>query len=368
MIALKVVFFALFVVGSFASAAFPAPPRDWRLIAFNETFQQWLPMEEVLRIAGECGAHSESGIHGFMDVTDHPHLGEGPAIPHSPYPTTLRFEEKFKQLNSSIDINNIRRSIETLSNYNNRYYTSTTGVQSAQWIKDQFQNYITASGRKDASVEFFTHSWQQPSVIATIKGYISSEKVIIGAHEDSIVSSMTVNSRAPGADDDASGTSTVLEVFRVLISDPSFVPLKTVEFHTYAAEEVGLRGSQDIASAYRAKNLPVKAMMQFDMTAYKNGNPAFVTDYVNADLTKLAKQLATKYTTVAWIDTTCGYSCSDHGSWTKANYPSCFPFESAFSKSNGNIHTVRDLISVLDLNHAREFAALGVGFVLELSN
>lgn len=176
---------------------------------------------------------------------------------------------------------------------------------------------------------------------------------------------MTVNSRAPGADDDASGTSTVLEIFRVLISDPTFVPKKTVEFHTYAGEEVGLLGSQAIAANYRNKNIAVGAMLQFDMTGYKNGNPAFVTDYVNSALTKSIQSLATKYTTLAWTTTTCNYGCSDHASWTKYSYPSAFPFETIFRNSNGKIHTNGDLISLLNLDQAREFAALGVGFLLE---
>ena len=39
------------------------------------------------------------------------------------------------------------------------------------------------------------------------------------------------------------------QVFRALIK-AQFVPDRTVEFHAYAAEEVGLRGSQAIAQAY----------------------------------------------------------------------------------------------------------------------
>lgn len=270
-------------------------------------------------------------------------------------------------MNSSINKDNIRQTIEHLSSFTNRYYTTNSGLEAAKWIKSEFERYIQESQRKDASVEFFSHSFKQPSVIAKIQG-TSNERIIIGAHEDSIVSGgVSETTRAPGADDDASGTSTVLEVFRVLVSDPTFVPTKTLEFHTYAAEEVGLRGSQDVAASYRSKNVIVKAMLQFDMTGYKNGKPAFVTDYVNSALTSSISSLASRYTNIEWTTTTCGYGCSDHASWNKYSYPSAFPFESIFKNSNSKIHTKDDLIKNLDLDQAREFAALGVAFMLEYS-
>lgn len=43
---------------------------------------------------------------------------------------------------------------------------------------------------------------------------------------------------APGADDDGSGSVTILEAYRGLIS-AGFQPKKTVEFHWYSAEVCG---------------------------------------------------------------------------------------------------------------------------------
>jgi Zn-dependent M28 family amino/carboxypeptidase len=45
----------------------------------------------------------------------------------------------------------------------------------------------------------------------------------------------------------------------------AFEPSRTVQFMAFAAEEVGLRGSQDIAEAYARENIAVYSMMQFDM-------------------------------------------------------------------------------------------------------
>ena len=82
-----------------------------------------------------------------------------------------------------------------------------------------------------------------------------------------------------GADDDGSGTVTILEAYRALIS-AGFTPRRTVEFHFYAAEvrnffkttlnreqsptsrpqEAGLLGSQAIARDYGSRGENVLAM------------------------------------------------------------------------------------------------------------
>ena len=59
----------------------------------------------------------------------------------------------------------------------------------------------------------------------------------------------------------ASGSSSVLEVFRVLASN-GFRGSRSIEFHAYAAEEVGLLGSQAIASTYQKEGKVVAGMMQ----------------------------------------------------------------------------------------------------------
>jgi leucyl aminopeptidase len=71
--------------------------------------------------------------------------------------------------------------------------------------------------------------------------------------------------RAPGADDDGSGTVTILQVFRSLIEEKFIPPADIiVEFHWYAAEEAGMLGSQDIAAKYEEEGKKVKGMCQMD--------------------------------------------------------------------------------------------------------
>jgi len=264
----------------------------------------------------------------------------------------------------------VRKTIEQLSSFHNRYYRSETGKDAATYIFNRFKEL--AKGDPNIEVNFFPNTFLQPSVIARIKGkdkVKSSEVVVIGGHEDSVAGS-GLTARAPGADDDGSGTSTVLEVFKVL-TEANFQPDRTVEFHTYAGEEAGLLGSQAIANSYKSKGINVYSMMQFDMTGYvKPGTtPAIglIHDFVNPELTKFVGLLINAYCDIAWVETKCGYACSDHASWNRAGYASSFPFESKFSDLNPNIHTASDTLQWLSMDHSVEFAKLGVAYVVELS-
>ena len=170
--------------------------------------------------------------------------------------------------------------IQQLSSYPTRYYTSTTGVQAANWLRDQWTTW--AAGRADVSVSLFTHpTWAQPSVIATITGTtLPSEVVVVGGHLDSINQS---GGNAPGADDDASGIATLSEVYRVLMTS-GYRPARTVKFMAYAAEEVGLRGSAAIAAQHQSSGVNVVGVMQLDMTNYKGSDKDIwlMQDYTNA--------------------------------------------------------------------------------------
>jgi bacterial leucyl aminopeptidase len=56
-------------------------------------------------------------------------------------------------------------------------------------------------------------------------------------------------------------------------------------------------------------------------------------------LTDIIKKLVDAYLDIPWVETKCGYACSDHASWDKAGYPAAFSIESAFEDSNQNIHS-----------------------------
>ena len=268
---------------------------------------------------------------------------------------------------------NILGTIQSLSNHQNRFYTTSHGVNASNWIANQWRQL--AAGRSDVTVEQFAHSaWPQKSVILTIKGKDNAaETLVLGGHLDSTVGSGTgENSRAPGADDDASGIASLTEVIRVLLAN-NYQPRRTIKFMAYAAEEVGLRGSSDIANRYKRQKVNVVGALQLDMTNYQGSEDDIFlfTDYTNSAQNTFLANLAETYLpnlTVGY--SSCGYACSDHASWHKNGYPASFPFESAFNQSNPNIHTVRDTLASAgnQARHALKFSQLALAYAVELGS
>jgi len=271
-------------------------------------------------------------------------------------------------LTQDIEVGNQQATINTLSNFYNRYYKLDDGKKAAEWIYNQFVAF--SAGRSDIQIEYFPHTWKMPSVIARIQGADVNKagtRVIVGAHADSVGTSFTA--RAPGADDDASGISSVLEVFRVL-AQSQYSPNRTVEFHAYSAEEGGLLGSQQIAKEYYNMDIIVESMLQLDMTMYQKGQGqpiGLITDYTNAALTDFVGLLVQGYSTLTAVDSKCGYACSDHASWTAYGYRSAFPFEGPMQDSDPYIHTQNDVISYLTLDRGYQFSKMALGYIVELS-
>lgn len=112
------------------------------------------------------------------------------------------------------------------------------------------------------------YQWFEPrpgvrtaNVIARLRGTTHPELVyVVGSHFDSV-------ERGPGADDNTSGTSVLLETARVLKDSP--LPA-TVVFAFFTGEEAGLLGSREFARRALAEKWNVVGALNNDMMGYAN--------------------------------------------------------------------------------------------------
>lgn len=141
-----------------------------------------------------------------------------------------------------------------------------------------------------------------------------------------------------------------------------------------------------------------------DMTAYvKPGTQeriGIVNDFVSPELTSYIKSLIDEYNTIPWVDSKCGYACSDHSAWTKVGVPSAFAIggsphsdcpgrcspvpharnaltrplcscaEATFEDSNTRlIHSSGDVLTApgFSFDHMAQFVRLSTAFVMELA-
>lgn len=350
-----------------------AGPNELRLIETAPNVQQLLTDDQILDL-------KRQGIN-FLDITDHQHEshaagGLSPLVSrNSTYPLEVRERELFEKLEPKLSAAELKLKLTQFTSFFTRYARSQSGLDSSMWLYNKVNDLV--GDRSDVEVRLFDHNWLQKSLIVSINGTENSEKtVIVGAHQDSINLLLPSALPSPGADDDGSGSVTTLEVLRVLL-ESGYKPKNTLEFHWYSAEELGLLGSQDVFAEYSKKGIDVRAMLQQDMTGYsagskqKNNNKdelGVITDFVDPALTKFIELVITEYCSIPYVETQCGYACSDHSSASKNGYQSAFVIESAFENSDHNIHTTEDKVEYLDFDHMLEHAKLTLGYAIELSS
>ena len=294
-------------------------------------------------------------------------LAPAPAAAAAAY--TMDQRERVPALLQLADEKELTAAISSLSAYKTRYYSSQAVADAARWLQAYWGKL--AAGREDITVEAYKHAdWAQESVILTVRGAAEPEKIVVlGGHLDSI-SRAGAAAEAPGADDNASGIAALTEAIRVITAS-GYRPSKTIKFIGYAAEEVGLRGSQEIAGSFKRTGARVEGVLQLDMTNF-NGSPEdifLIADNTDAAQNAFLGGLVKAYTEYRLGETKCGYACSDHASWTKNGYAASFPFEASFAKTNPNIHSARDTLAPSGGRslHALKFAKLAIAYVVEMA-
>jgi len=99
------------------------------------------------------------------------------------------------------------------------------------------------------------------NVIATLRGTLHPELVyVVSSHFDSVED-------GPGADDDASGATALLEAARVLATRPQAA---TIQFAFFTGEEAGLLGSREFVRRAMADSVRIVGALNNDMIGWRN--------------------------------------------------------------------------------------------------
>lgn len=267
---------------------------------------------------------------------------------------------------------NILATIQWLSGFPDRYNRSSNPNSHISGFKQKIESILSLTSIP-YEIELVNHkNTPQQSIRVRFIGKNSpNEIVVMGGHLDSINQEWGGNRKAPGADDNASGSSTVLEAMRIIALHGQ--PQRTIEFYWYAGEESGLLGSAEIARQYKSLNKDVIAVLQLDMTMYPGSGELVIgniADFTSSWLREYLVGINRTYQLGATlVHDECGYGCSDHASWYRQGYPTLMPFEATTQTMNREIHTSNDVIGPRSsMRHAAVFARIAVIFGLELAN
>lgn len=265
---------------------------------------------------------------------------------------------------------NLKSTVDFLSKFASRNHKSGDGQTAVLAFKGEIERVLQGS-TVPFKIDLIQHSsTPMNSIRLTIPGAKNPNEVLVaGGHLDSIAQSFFGSGKkAPGADDNASGSANLLEAARILLKGPQ--PNKTIEFYWYAGEEGGLLGSAEIAADAKAKSKNVIGVLQLDMTLHP-GDGEFklgsMTDFTSLAMRDHLVKINSTYIGGTIIEDKCGYGCSDHASWYKNGFPTLMPFEATKKRMNGNIHTERDVVNAQSsFRHSAMFTKIAIAFLMSL--
>jgi hypothetical protein len=167
----------------------------------------------------------------------------------------------------------------TRNDFSETSSTATHGVFGARdWIRSQFEAIArTSGGRMTVALDDYVQpktartprAVQESSIIATLRGDEPGLTYVMSSHYDDCNGDCTNGTRvAPGADDNGSGTSAVLEAARIMAPHHF---RGTIIFAVFDGEELGLWGSQHFADELKAKGVAIAADLNNDIIGNSTG-------------------------------------------------------------------------------------------------
>jgi Peptidase family M28 len=192
-----------------------------------------------------------------------------------------------RRMLENVSTERLRAYDHALVGFGTRHTLSTQddpnrGIGAARdWIKARFDEFAATSGGAmttslDSFIQPVSPRVPQPTrltnVVATLNGSDTKPDrpvYVVGAHYDSRRTDVLDSTGdAPGANDDASGVSAVIELARVMARHPGEA---TVVFVAYAGEEQGLYGSDHLAQVAKDAGWNVQGVLNMDIVGSSLG-------------------------------------------------------------------------------------------------
>ncbi|HET7644005.1 MAG TPA: M28 family peptidase, partial [Nitrososphaeraceae archaeon] len=192
----------------------------------------------------------------------------------APLKKLKKIDDDIKSLLTEVSKDNIKSSLLKLSSYHTRHSKSENINEVAEWLKNEFQNM----GYDDVLFHKYNetiegNNYDLKNVICKKNG-VNNKCILICAHYDSRMKNLGDSiSRSPGANDNASGVSAILEIARILYTHNLEYSL---QFALFSGEEQGLLGSTHYAQFVKENNIDIYRLINLDMIGYPQLNPGIV--------------------------------------------------------------------------------------------
>ncbi|TRZ75356.1 MAG: M20/M25/M40 family metallo-hydrolase, partial [Bacteroidetes bacterium] len=269
---------------------------------------------------------------------------------------------------NQVSPDSMKAVIQHLQDYGTRYPLNSNRKEIAEWLLQRFRSYgYTEVQLKLDSFTIVSQGapvWQYNVVCTLLGTSATSEEYHIGGHYDSYCSGDPMI-LAPGADDNATATASVLEVARV-IKKMNYSPEATIKFNLWAAEELGLYGSKYYAGQARLRGDDIRYYLNLDMVSNNPLNKKEVKIYRYQGVEwagLLAADIFQRYTGLnVFFPNQLVASGSDSYSYWLNNFPAAYLEEMYFSP---NWHRPSDTLGNCNIPYLADITKGALAVIME---
>ncbi len=272
-----------------------------------------------------------------------------------------------------ISLNNIQNSITHLCGFHNRHSKSKNINQVADWLREELHDL----GYDNAHFHDYSQDgYNLKNVICDRRG-LSDDTVLLCAHYNTILKQNLedITSKAPGANDNASGVATLIEIARII----STLNLnRNIQFAFFSGEEQGLWGSTHYAQHIQENGVNLYVVVNMDMCGETGYLPTDTTANIDIDDGQTGivssnneasknfglrmEALADTYTN---IDTEFDpIDASDYMPFEARGYVCIGAYDGSAKPYNSHYHSDTDVAANVDLGFLTQVTKMVLAFVL----
>ncbi len=238
--------------------------------------------------------------------------------------------------------------------------SGSEGIEiAAKYIENYFKSYKVApyfDSYRDTLSNYKKTSYNIVGIVEGNDPVLKKEYILIGAHYDhiGIIKIENGDAIANGANDNASGTATVMELARYFGTKKT--NKRSIIFALFSAEEKGLLGSKHLAEKLKSQNLNLYTMLNFEMTGVPlKGKDylVYITGYKKSNLAEVANKYSDE-NLIGYLPTAREYNLFQRSD----NYPFHKEFAvpshtfCTFDFTNfAYYHKVDDEVKLMDFDH-----------------
>lgn len=302
-------------------------------------------------------------------------FAQAPLIYEHTYPLIQQEDPRIRQLMEQVSKDSLEATIDHLQSYHTRRWDSQMVYEVQDWLFNTYSalGFDTVFLHDFVFMHHDTLRETSDNVIVIQRGLLyPDEYVVCGAHYDSYNNSPghPDSLRAPGADDNASGTAGIIETAR-LLSRCTFE--RSVMYCGWAAEEVNLQGSAAFAKDCADQLLDIVGYFNLDMIGYLEEGSDIHVNLMYTTRDSIIADYVYNFSHVYYPDMRIWQSWligsdSDYSSFNRNGYAAVHPFEDTHHYSP-YIHTPNDILgmSVNNMDQAKRFTELNLGLVATLA-